>query len=94
MTSLARCGIVYARHAQEGGTVQEDWNKWRLVLSPVAVKLWRLLDEQRHESPTIRVSDLTSDLRASKTAVRRAIDELAEHGFIAVIQDSEYDSFR
>ncbi len=69
-----------------------ELGKWRLILSPVAVKLWRFLDEQQYQSPTIRISDLTGDLHASKTAVRRAFDELVEHGFIAVLTDSEYDN--
>lgn len=68
-----------------------ELGKWRLVLSPVAVKLWRFLDEQQHQSPTLSMADLTRDLRASKTAVRRAMSELAEHGFIAVLIDSECD---
>lgn len=67
-----------------------DWDKWRLVLSPVAIRLWRLL--QQDESPTVRLSDLTSDLRASKTAVRAAIDELASHGFIVVLEDDSGDN--
>ena len=68
-----------------------ELGKWRLVLSPVAVKLWRFLDEQQHQSPTLRIADLTGDLHASKTAVRRALGELEEHGFIAVLWGSEHD---
>lgn len=72
-----------------GGSISEQLGlgKWRFVLSPVAIRLWRLLDEQQDKAPTIRLADLTRDLHASKTAVRRAMSELAEHGFIAVIDD-------
>jgi len=31
--------------------------------------------------------DLTTDLRASKTAIRQAIAELAEHGFLAISEE-------
>lgn len=65
----------------------DHWGSWSLVLSPVAVRLWRYVDELRDKSPTLLMVDLTTDLRASKTAVRRALAELADHGFIAVQQE-------
>lgn len=65
----------------------DQWSSWSLVLSPVAVRLWRYLDEQRDKSPTLLMVDLTTDLRASKTAIRQAIDELRKQGFLAISEE-------
>ncbi len=67
--------------------MQEDWAKWRLVLSPVAVKLWRFLDEQ--DGRVIKIGDLCRDLHVGKEAVRRGMAELADHNFIGIRNDDD-----
>jgi predicted transcriptional regulator len=65
----------------------DRWADWSLILSPVAVRLWRYLTELQDQSPTLLMADLTTDLHASKTAIRNALAELVEYGFVAVQEE-------
>lgn len=59
-----------------------DWAKWARVLSPASVKLWKHISRWPDEDTSM--PELTRALGLSKTGVRQALDELQEHGFIAV----------
>lgn len=62
--------------------VAADLGDWAYVLSPKAIKLWRVLQEYDDGAvwPTLDV--VVADSGLSKTGVRAAVAELHEHGFL------------
>lgn len=69
----------------QSGVRMDEWGKWRKVLSPASVKVWNHLSRYGEQDATI--SELTRTLGLSKTAIRGALAELSEHGFLTVEVD-------
>lgn len=63
----------------------DEWAKWRQILSPASVKVWKHLSHFPDQDATM--VELTRELGLSKTAIRTALDELVGYGFITVDQE-------
>lgn len=66
-------------------TMSEE--KWRAILSPLAWTLYRDEIRGQADDATVRIEELARERRTSKTAVRRALAELEEHGFVTCYVD-------
>mgnify|MGYP001611613566 CR=1 FL=1 len=57
-----------------------------MEVSPLAARLWRLLNERPGR---YALDELRHDLRASKSAIDRALTELEERGLISIELEKE-----
>jgi DNA-binding GntR family transcriptional regulator len=68
-------------------TTMNDLDNWMAVLSPTAKVLWALIGQPLlPKSAEVTMGELVKETGKSKTAIRAAIAELEEHGFILVIE--------
>lgn len=58
---------------------------WRAFLSKEAHRLWVFLQAAQMGQTTLK--DMARACQTSKTAVKRALVELEEHGFLAIMGD-------
>ncbi len=60
----------------------DDMGYWGWVVTPGARKLWEYF--LQCDGERLLMLDVVRDTRLSKTAIRSAVAELEEHGFISV----------
>lgn len=63
--------------------MSDDWDKWQVVLSPLARQLWQEIQQAGREE-RIDMGELMAATRRRKTPIRTALAELAQHGFIDI----------
>jgi hypothetical protein len=63
------------------GVEDEEGGMWRVVLSSLAWNLYGAI-QAAPEDAQARIEEWAREYNTSKTAIRRAIGELEQHGFI------------
>jgi hypothetical protein len=68
--------------------VESAEGKWRVAVSATAWSLYETI-RKSPEDATAGIEEWAREFRTSKTAIRRALGELEEHGFITAYVEEE-----